>query len=48
MIGKRIVIILEPDGTFRRCEVDVDQVLIVQGDGRTVLDFPTEQDQFDD
>ena len=48
MIGKRIVIILEPDGTFRRCEVDVDQVLIVQGDGRTVLAFPTETEVFDD
>ena len=37
---KRHVIILEPDGTWKMCEVDIDQVLVVQGDGRTILDFP--------
>jgi hypothetical protein len=47
MTGKRIVIILEPDGSYKMCEVDVDQVLLVQGDGRTILDFPQEE-QFDD
>ena len=47
MTGKRIVIILEPDGSYKSCEVDVDQVLLVQGDGRTILDFPHEE-QFDD
>jgi hypothetical protein len=47
MTGKRVVIILEPDGSYKMCEVDVDQVLLVQGDGRTILDFPREE-QFDD
>jgi hypothetical protein len=46
-MNKRIVTILEPDGTYKFCEVDVDQVLIISGDGRVILDFPHET-PFDD
>jgi len=47
MTGKRIVIILEPDGSYKMCEVDVDQVLLVQGVCRTCFGDPREE-QFDD